>query len=195
MAQFCGRTRREFLWQAGGGFTSLALAYLLDRDGFFARRAGGALPAAAPALKTVPHFAPKAKSVIFLFMYGGVSQVDTFDYKPELQKRDGDTARIETRRHAFNEGKLLASRRTFRQHGRCGHWISDLFPHVATCADDFTVLRACHADGLNHVGSVCQMNTGSILAGRPSLGSWALYGLGTVNQNLPGFVVFTEGGG
>src|SRR5215213_6369896 len=123
MAEFCGRTRREFLWQAGGGFTSLALAYLLDRDGFFARNVSAA-PPAAPVAPPAPHFAPKARSVIFLFMYGGVSQVDTFDYKPALQKRDGQTVRIETRRHAFNEGKLLASKRSFKQHGRCGHWVS-----------------------------------------------------------------------
>ena len=90
---------------------------------------------------------------------------------------------------------LLASKRKFAKHGKSGLDFSDWLPHMATCADDFAVLRACHADGLNHVGSVCQMNTGSILAGRPSLGSWAIYGLGTVNQNLPGFVVFTEGAG
>ncbi len=90
---------------------------------------------------------------------------------------------------------LLASKRKFKKHGQCGMDFSDWLPHMAKCADDFTLLRACWADGLNHVGSVCQMNTGSILAGRPSLGAWALYGLGSVNRNLPGFVVFTEGDG
>src|SRR5204863_7328563 len=89
---------------------------------------------------------------------------------------------------------LLASKRKFKKCGQAGLDFSDWLPHMAKCADQFTVLRACYADGLNHVGSVCQMNTGSILAGRPSLGSWALYGLGTVNQNLPGYVVFAEGG-
>jgi hypothetical protein len=192
MAQFCGRTRREFLWQAGGGFTSLALAYLLDRDGFFARAASAAVPAAAPALRTVPHFAPTAKSVIFLFMYGGVSQVDTFDYKPELQKRDGQTARIETRRHAFNEGKLLASRRTFKQHGRCGHWVSDLFPHLSTCADDLAVVKSLYTDSFAHGSAMLQMNSGAVLQGRPCLGSWVSYGLGTGNDNLPAFVVMLD---
>src|SRR5436190_21062369 len=88
----------------------------------------------------------------------------------------------------------LTSSRMFKKYGRAGLYFSDCLPHMPRCADDFAVLRACQADGLNHVGSVCQMNTGSILAGRPSLGSWALYGLGTVNQNMPGFVVLTDGG-
>src|SRR5207244_10091307 len=88
---------------------------------------------------------------------------------------------------------LLASKRTFKKYGQSGIEVSDWLPHVATCVDDLAVIRSCWADGLNHVGSVCQMNTGSILAGRPSLGSWVLYGLGTENQNLPGFVVLSDG--
>ena len=183
----CGRTRREFLWQAGAGFTGLALAYLLDRDGFFGRRA-----LAAETGPSAPHFAPRAKSVIFLFMYGGPSQVDTFDYKPELQKRNGQKVKIETRRHAFSEGTLLASKRTFAPAGKSGLVISDLYPHLSTRADDLAVIRSMYADSFAHGSAMLQMNSGSLFQGRPCLGSWLSYGLGTENQDLPSFVVLID---
>src|SRR6478672_4521850 len=123
--QFCNRTRREFLWEMGGGFVGVALAGLLQRDGF----AFGSPTSAANSLAPKnPHFPGKAKSVIFLFMYGGPSQMDLFDYKPELQARDGKTVNLEIRRGSIQEKTLLASKRSFRQHGQSGLWISDCFP-------------------------------------------------------------------
>jgi hypothetical protein len=191
----CGRTRREFLWEAGAGFTGLALTYLLDRDGFFGRARAAEMPPRPPAsplaLKS-PHFPAPAKSVIFLFMYGGPSQVDTFDYKPELQKRNGQKVKIETRRHQFSEGTLLASRREFRRCGRSGVMVSDLFPHLAGCADELAVIRSMYADSFAHGSAMLQMNSGSLFQGRPCLGSWVSYGLGTENEDLPAFVVMID---
>ncbi len=180
-------SRRQFLTAAGGGFGALAFASMLQgADG-------------KPTLGLVkPHHVAKAKAVIFLFMEGGPSHVDLFDPKPELTKQHGNPLPPSFGKVITPMGtggnKLLASKRKFTKHGKGGLDISDWLPHMATQADEMCVLRACKADGLNHVGSVCQMNTGSILAGRASLGSWAVYGLGSENQNLPGFVVLTDGG-
>jgi hypothetical protein len=183
-------SRRDFLLRAGGGFGALALAALLDHDGLL--RGDEPDPLAARP----PQFDAKAKAVIFLFMEGGPSHLDTFDPKPELTRLNGQKlpASFGTVITPMGTGgnNLLASKRAFRKHGSSGLEVSDWLPHVATCADDLAVVRSCWADGLNHVGSVCQMNTGSVLAGRPSLGSWALYGLGSVNRNLPGFVVMSD---
>ena len=149
------------------------------------RRAG-----ANPLAERPPHFAPKAKSVIFLFMYGGPSQVDTFDYKPELYALDGRTIPVRTfgRGGRRNEGRVVGPKWKFKQYGQCGKYISDLFPHLATCADDIAFLHSMTADSPIHGSAMLQMNTGKILSGSPCLGSWVNYGLGTVNQNLPGFV-------
>src|SRR5438046_1791169 len=127
----CGRTRREFLWETGAGFTGLALAALLDGDGFFGKQARAAAPQLNPLAARPPHAAGKAKACIFLYMYGGPSQMDLFDYKPELQKRDGQSVQMEIRRRSMQPSKLLASRRKFRQHGRSGLWMSDALPHLA----------------------------------------------------------------
>jgi hypothetical protein len=191
------RSRRQFLLEGGAGFGALALAWLLDRD--------RALPAAETAYRSdnplsprPAHFGRRTKAVIFLFMEGGPSHLDTFDPKPELTRLHGQRlpASFGTVITPMGTGgnKLLASKRNFRKYGRSGIEVSDWLPHVAGCVDDLAVVRSCWADGLNHVGSVCQMNTGSILAGRPSLGSWALYGLGSVNASLPGFVVMSDAG-
>src|SRR5262249_23930716 len=141
-------------------------------------------------------FAPKARSVIFLFMEGGPSHLDTLDPKPELTRLHGEKlpASFGTVITAMGTGgnTLLASKRAFRKYGQSRHDGCDWLPHLAACVGDLAVVRSCWADGLNHVGSVCQMNPASILAGRPSLGSWALYGLGSVNDNLPGFVVMSD---
>src|SRR5947207_2818334 len=136
---FCNHTRREFLWEAGAGFTGLALTGLLTLDGFFNK--AGAQPATGvvnPLAPRLAHFAPKAKSVIFLFMYGGPSQVDTFDYKPELYGLDGRTVPIRThgRSGRRNEGRVVGPKWRFRRYGQCGKWVSDLFPNIATCVDD-----------------------------------------------------------
>ncbi len=188
------RSRRDFLRLAGGGFGALAFAALAAAED------GGNKPRRSqdPFAPKEPQFPAKAKSVIFLFMEGGPSHVDLFDHKPELTKRAGQKLPASFGRVITPMGTggntLLADKRKWAKHGRSGLEISDWLPHTAECADDLCILRACWADGLNHVGSVCQMNTGSLLAGRPSLGSWALYGLGTINQSLPGFVVMADSG-
>ena len=185
-------SRREFLARAGGGFGGVALSALL---------AGDSLQAAtreyvSPLKATTGHNRGRAKSVIFLFMDGGPSHLDTFDPKPMVNRHAGkplpDSIERVITPMGVSENPVLESRRSWRQYGECGLPVSDWYSHVGRHADELCVLRACTADGLNHVGSVCQMNTGSILAGRPSLGAWATYGLGTENQNLPGFVVLLD---
>lgn len=194
---FCGQTRREFLWQAGGAFTSVALAGMLSAEGFLARQAvaaDGVTPFRSPTAPRKPHFTPRAKAVIFLFMYGGPSQVDTFDYKPRLQAYDGKTIEVQTkgRGGSRNEGRIVGSPWKFRQHGQCGAWVSELFPHLAGCVDDIAFIKSMTADSPLHGSAMLQMNSGSILSGSPCLGSWVNYGLGTVNRNLPGFVVMLD---
>jgi hypothetical protein len=152
-----------------------------------------------PLAPKEPHFEPTAKRVIFLFMSGGPSHVDTFDPKPELtrlhgQKLPASFGMVKTRR-GVDKNKLLASKRTFRKHGQSGIEVSDWLPHTASCVDDICVLRGCHGDSVTHPESVYLMNTGSILMGRPSLGAWASYGLGTENRNMPAFVVLPDPGG
>ena len=197
---FCQRTRREFLWQAGGAFTSVALAGLLDREGFFASQAvaaDGVTPFANPLAPKPPQFAAKAKSVIFLFMYGGPSHVDTFDYKPKLYELDGQTIPVKTkgRGGAKSEGRVVGPKWKFKQYGQSGQWVSDLFPYLATCADDIAFLKSMTADSPIHGSAMLQMNSGRILSGSPALGSWVNYGLGSVNENLPGFVVMLDPSG
>jgi hypothetical protein len=189
----CTGTRRQFLWEAGAGFAGVALTALLDRDGFFARRAAAAQDGAAvPLAPRRAHFPPKAKHVIFLFMYGGPPSMDTWDYKPELQKNDGKSVEIEIRRGSVKQQKLLASRRTFRRYGRSGLWGSDAFPHINGHLDEMCVLKALTADTFAHGSALIQMNSGRIIQGSPSMGSWICYGLGSPNQNLPGYVVMLD---
>ncbi len=181
----------------GAGFGGLALAAMLQQDGVIGSE--NAPIEGNPLAPKPTHFRPRAKSVIFLFMEGGPSHIDTFDPKPTLNRLDGqrlpDTVQRVITPMGVGNAKLLGSRRKWRQHGQAGTWVSDWLPHTAKHVDDIAVIRSCWANGLNHVGSVCQMNTGSILAGRPSLGSWVIYGLGSVNQNLPGFVVLNDSNG
>jgi hypothetical protein len=193
---FCGRTRREFLWQAGAGFTGVALAGLLD-DRFFASQAtaaDGVTPFVNPLAPKKPHFAPKAKSVIFVFCYGGPSHIDTFDYKPAMKGMDGKTVKVKTagRGGHKDQGRIVEPRWSFKQYGQCGKWVSDLFPHLAACVDDIAFLHSMTADSPQHGSAMLQMNTGKILSGSPCLGSWVNYGLGTVNEDLPGFVVMLD---
>ncbi len=194
--QFCGRTRREFLWQTGGGFASVALAGMLG-DSFFAKQAvaaDGLSKFVNPLAPKKPHFEPKAKSVIFIFCYGGPSHVDTFDYKPKLYPLDGKTITVKTfgRGGHKNQGRVVGPKWKFNQYGQCGKWISDLFPHVATCADDIAFLHAMYAESPIHGSAMLMMNSGRILSGHPSLGSWINYGLGSVNENFPGYVVMLD---
>ena len=187
-------SRREFLCRSGGGFGAVALSYLLGRD---SRADNVAIDPLNPLAKRQPHFKPRAKSVIFLFMEGGPSHIDLFDPKPTLEKLAGQPMPESFGRPITAMGtannSLMPTRRKFKQHGESGIWVSDWYPNVAEHVDDIAVVKSCWADGLNHVGSVCQMNTGDILAGRPSLGAWSTYGLGAANENLPAFVVMTDG--
>ncbi|MGH7201453.1 MAG: DUF1501 domain-containing protein, partial [Planctomycetaceae bacterium] len=194
---FCGRTRREFLWEAGGAFTSVALTGLLSADGFFDRsRLHGAdgTPFVNPLAPKEPHFPAKVKNVIFLFMYGGPSHVDTFDYKPKLYPLDGQTVPVKTKGRGGekSEGRVVGPKWKFQQYGESGQWVSDLFPHLAECVDDIAFLKSMTADSPLHGSAMLQMNSGSILSGSPCLGSWVNYGLGSENENLPGFVVMLD---
>jgi hypothetical protein len=187
-------TRRDFLLRGGAGFGALALSYLLHGA---APRAAAAPPKLLnPLAGKPPHFAPRARSVIFLFMEGGPSHIDLFDPKPELNRLAGQPLPASFGKVITSMGEigapLLASKRTWKQHGQSGIWVSDWLPHIAQCVDDIAVIRSCWADGINHSAGVCQMNTGAITGGRPSLGAWVSYGLGTENENLPAFVVMQD---
>jgi hypothetical protein len=192
----CGRTRREMLWEMGGGFVSTALTYLLAADGFFSPlKAAQSKVDVSPLARKPPHFAAKAKSCIFLFMYGGPSQVDTWDPKPELVKYHGrpmPNLESDPLLKVRNPGTLLGSTRTFRKCGQSGVEVADIFPHLGECVDDMAVVRSVYADSFAHGSGLLQMNTGFIRQGYPSLGSWVTYGLGTENQNLPAFVVLLD---
>src|SRR6516165_2150203 len=197
---FCGRTRRELLWEIGGGFGSVALAGLLATDGFLARQsvaADGSTPFRNPRAPKQPHFTAKAKSVIFLFMYGGPSHVDTFDYKPELYPLDGKTIEVKTfgRGGHRNQGRIVGPRWEFHQYGQCGKWVSDLFPNLARRVDDMAFIHSMYAESPIHGSAMLMMNSGRILSGHPCLGSWITYGLGSENENLPGFVVMLDKSG
>jgi hypothetical protein len=184
-------SRRAFLRHAGGGFGMLALGSMLGRQGLLA-----AETEADPHFPKPPHFAPKARRVIFLFMSGGPSHVDLFDPKPDLARLAGQPipesfGMFKTRR-AVARNKLLPPCRPFQPRGECGMEISDFLPHISECADDICLLRGCYGDSVTHPESVYLMNTGTILMGKPSLGAWAAYGLGTENQNMPAFVVMPD---
>jgi hypothetical protein len=190
----CGRTRREFLWQAGGGFVGTALTYLLAQDGFLPKALAGRTEA-SPLAPRQPHYPAKAKSCIFLFMYGGPSQVDLWDPKPELAKHHGKPIPDLDKDPLFkvrNPGTLLASNHKFLKNGKSGIEVSDLYPHLSRCVDDMAIIRSTYSDSFAHGSGLLQMNTGFLQQGYPCLGSWVTYGLGTVNQNLPAFVVMLD---
>ncbi|MEM6365829.1 MAG: DUF1501 domain-containing protein, partial [Planctomycetota bacterium] len=201
-AGFCRRTRREFLWQGGAGFGAAAIADLLQNDGVLASESISSHASKVPAMTDsrgpmavkASHFAPKAKSVIFLFMYGGPSHIDTFDYKPEMKGMDGKTATVKTFGRGGHKagGRIVEPRWDFAQHGQCGKWVSSLFPHLANHVDDIAFLHSMTADSPIHGSAMLMMNSGKILSGNPALGSWLTYGLGSENQNLPGFVVMLD---
>ena len=175
--------RREFLRRAGGGFGMLALAGLLDQQGLLAAPAGAGPPAAKAG-----HHAAKARSVIWLFMEGGPSGFDLFDPKPELQKRSGQRIDIET--FFGNPGPLLKSPYSFKQYGQSGAWVCEKYPTLAKCVDDIAFLKSVTTESNNHAPAKFMMNTGMTRTGFPSVGSWVTYGLGSENQDLPGYVVF-----
>jgi len=186
-------TRREMLRRSALGFGGVALAALLGET------ASGRETNSDPLIPKSPHFEARARRVIFLFMHGGPSQVDTFDYKPLLERDDGKPLPFAKPRVVSSEtGNLLRSPWKFRQHGRSGAWVSELFPHLARCVDDVCFLHATHGSNSRHGGALLELHTGSDTLVRPSLGSWVTYGLGTENRNLPGFITIcptlTHGG-
>ena len=190
----CGQTRREFVWQMGGGFAGLALTSMLNQDGFFGRHATAG-DRTVNIAQPQPHFTAKAKSCIFLMMNGAPSQVDTFDYKPSLQKYAGQPlpeGKAFTNSGGRKVGFLTPAFRRFRPGGESGLVISDYFPHVRRHADKLAVIRSCHTDSHAHGSALVAMNTGKTFIGRPSLGSWCVYGLGTENESLPGYVVILD---
>ncbi len=184
----------------GGGFTSLALTGMLVKDGFLKQQAlaaDGQTEWQSPMQPRMAHQVAKAKHVIFLFMYGGPSHMDTFDYKPELYPLDGKTIDVKTfgRGGHKNQGRVVGPKWDFKPYGQTGKMVSDLFPNVAQHVDDIAFIHSMTADSPIHGSAMLMMNSGQILSGRPSLGSWVNYGLGTVNQNLPGYVVMLDQSG
>src|SRR5258706_2894741 len=181
-------TRRDILLKAGRGFGGVALAGLLDAA------------ESNPLAPRSPHAPAKAKSVIYLFMHGGVSHVDTFDPKPELTRRSGQPLSVELARtiktsfiHDPTKAILRGSPWQFKPGGTSGLPVSDLFPHVRQRMDDIAVIRGCYGAVFHHGPALYLRNSGSQFPGRPCLGSWVTYGLGTENQNLPAFVVMSDG--
>ena len=203
----CGRTRREFFWQFGAGFAALPIIDLLSRDGVFDRSASGRPTSLSAADTKQPagdgrnllspkpsHFPARAKHVVFFFMQGGPSQVDTFDPKPALAKYQGKaySGKLQIGSNGRAIGHPMPSAFKFKKHGRSGLEISSLYPHLSEFADDLCVIRSMHTDTPTHSPGILQMNTGSIVVGKPSLGAWLSYGLGTENENLPSFVVMVD---
>jgi len=183
-------SRRDFFTRAGSGLAAIALAQMLEE-------ARAATTPGDPMAAKKPHHPPTAKSIIWLFMEGGPSHVDLFDPKPKLQEMAGQPL-PESMRPKFtampgtSKNGLMPTKRTFKQYGESGIWVSDWYPHIAEHVDEMTVVRSCWTDGINHLGGVTEMNSGTILAGRPSLGAWVNYGLGSANRNLPSFVVMLD---
>jgi hypothetical protein len=187
-------SRRDFLRRTGSGCGWLALAALLNDHGLLTR-ANAAVVGTNPMRAHPGHFPAKAKSVIWLFMNGGQSQVDTFDYKPELERRDGmELAGFDKNTGFFANqvGPIMRSPFAFAQHGKSGAWVSEILPNLARHVDDMAFIHSCHTETNNHAPALFQMNTGLNRMGYPCVGSWVTYGLGTENQNLPGFVVMYD---
>ncbi|MCC6490278.1 MAG: DUF1501 domain-containing protein, partial [Candidatus Hydrogenedentes bacterium] len=186
-------TRRQFFGRSSTGIGVAALGSLLNAGGVRAEGPGGAL---------APHFAPKAKRIIYLFMSGGPSQIDTLDYKPTLQGLHGselpDSVRNGQRVTTMTSGQdsfpVVASRFAFHQHGQCGAWVSELLPHIGSVADDLCIIRTLNTEAINHDPATTYVTTGAQQAGRPSLGAWLNYGLGSENSDLPAFCVLISKG-
>jgi hypothetical protein len=187
-------TRRELLCRSGMGFAALGLAGLLADRGWLLPQAEAAERIAGPLAPRAPHFPGKAKHVIHLFMNGGPSHVDTFDPKPALEKYAGKPLPMENLRTERKTGAAFPSPFKFQRYGRAGIEVSELFPNLAASIDDIAVIRSMHADVPNHEPSLLLMNCGEARLIRPSMGSWVTYGLGTENQNLPGFIAMCPGG-
>lgn len=191
-------SRRQFVSGLGAGFGAVALNAMLAQDQVAGARPdergklAGADSLVYPLAARPPMLPKAAKACIFLFMFGGPSQVDLFDYKPVLQQNDGKTIQNEFRRGAMTTATLQASRRKFAQHGQSGQWCSDALPHLAQHVDKMAFIKSLHSDSFAHGSALLQINSGRILQGHPTLGSWVTYGLGSENQNLPGYVVMLD---
>jgi len=186
--------RRTFLTSSASGLGGLALAGMMDQDAARADESQSALTVRQP------HFPPRATNCIFVYAAGGPSQFELFDSKPLLNKKDGEQlpdSFTKNVRFAFikKDAKLLGTRRKFAQHGECGMELSDLLPHLSTCVDDMALVRSMHTEAFNHHPAQLMLSTGVPRFGRPSFGSWALYGLGNESQQLPGYIVLTAGRG
>jgi hypothetical protein len=188
-------SRRHFLWQSGGGLGGIALAYLLGQDGLLA--SDKSLGKGKPELNGGLHHKAKAKRVVQLFMSGAASQLDTFDYKPELIKRHGQAFEPGGKVELFQSspGPIMKSPWKWKQHGQCGKWVSDLVPHLATCVDDIAFLPAMISKSNVHGPATFMQATGFVLPGYPGMGAWVTYGLGSLNDNLPAFVVLPDSRG
>lgn len=186
-------SRRDMLCRAGGGFGALALAWLLDRDGRLFAFDPTPAPADPLAVRP-PHYPARAERVVSLFMDGGPSHLDLFDHKPELANRAGESLPASMGEAGMTGGRLVAPRAKFAKHGQGGVELSEWLPELASVADDLCVIRSCHGDSPEHVQAIRLQHTGYTLSGKASLGSWAVYGLGSPSQDLPGFVVMTDGG-
>ena len=187
------QSRRGFMKAFGTSMAGLSLSGIFSGEKVF-----GAVPASTlinPMAPKPQNFPAKAKACICLYMYGGPSQMDLFDYKPELQKNDGKEVNMEIRRGDVRKSKLLASKRKFTQHGDSGLWCSDALPNVAMHMDKLAVIKSLYMDSFAHGSANLQMNCGRILQGHPSLGAWVAHGLGSTNPNLPGFVVMLDARG
>jgi hypothetical protein len=194
------RSRRDFMFQTGGGISGLALAYLLNQDGLLGASPNSCAtnsPVPSPLTARKPQFTPRATSVISMFMSGGVSHVDTFDPKPALSKYSGKP--LEGKGDIIvrqgNPGPLMPSPFSFKKYGQSGMDVSEIFPHIATKVDELAFLRSVKGQSNDHVQAHYELMTGMIRAGFPSVGTWVTYGLGSENQNLPGFVVIYDARG
>ena len=196
-------TRRHFLWQCTTGIGAMALSGLIGcnskPENILTQGPKLSRDLSKPFEILSPHFAPKAKRVIFLHMAGAPSQLELFDYKPELKKLDGKdcpASLLEGKKFAFIKGvpKMLGPQAEFKQHGQSGAWISHHLPEFSKMADDVTFLKAMRTDQFNHAPAQLLMQTGNARLGRPSMGAWVTYGLGSENENLPGFIVLLSGG-
>jgi hypothetical protein len=197
MAEFTGLDRRAFLWRTGGGFGALALAHLMGMESSPADDATRRSFHPRPELNGGLHHRAKARRVVQLFMSGAASQCDTFDYKPELSKRDGQRFDPGGKVELFQSvpGAVMASPWKWQQYGQCGRWVSDLLPHLATCVDDMAFLPAMVSKSNVHGPATFMQNTGFVLPGFPSVGAWISYGLGSLSENLPTFVVLPDSRG
>lgn len=192
------QTRRDFLATSSCGLGTLALASLLKQDGLLAE--GGLSSGMNPLDERLAHYAPKAERCIFIFLEGGPSQMDLFDPKPLLNEYDGKPlpdSLVGDQKFAFLQKEtatVMGTKRVFKKHGQCGMEISDLLPHIASCADDIALIRSMHTTQFNHLPGQLMLNCGAPLLGRPSVGSWVTYGLGNATQELPSYVVMVSKG-